>query len=291
VSGIVIVDEITDCTRRFWINYGTQRHFASNNNNQWRIPVAVQVIPGGLLLISMFIVWESPRWLAQKGRFDETIQTLSRIRQLPPNHPYIMDEVNDIRAQIAREREVNSGSSYWQLLKEFTGRGYRNRLGIGVGMMVFQNLSGINAINYYSPTIFKSLGVSSTSTTLFATGIYGVVKLVASVIFLVWLLDRVGRRRSLLIGSIGAAIPMWYIGAFIAKAKPSPTDTQQSAGGWVAVVAIYVFVVFYCASWNGIAWIIPSEIFPLRLRTLGVTISKHSAHPLLSPISPIPQQP
>jgi len=117
------------------------------------------------------------------------------------------------------------------------------------------------------------LGVSGTSTTLFATGIYGVVKLITSVIFLVWVLDRVGRRRSLLVGSIGAAVPMWYIGAFIARAKPSATNAKQSPGGWVAVVAIYVFVVFYCASWNGISWIIPSEIFPMRLRTLGVTIT------------------
>jgi MFS family permease len=235
--------------------------------------VAVQAIPGGLLLLSMTIVWESPRWLAQKDRLDDTLSTLSRIRQLPPDHPYVVKELNDIKAQIARERAINNGATYWQLLKEFTGRGYRNRLGIGVAMMVFQNLSGINAINYYSPTIFQSLGVSSTSTTLFATGIYGLVKLIASVIFLVWLLDRFGRRKALLIGSLGAAVPMWYIGAFIATAKPNAADAKQTPAGWVAVVAIYVFVVFYCASWNGIAWIIPSEIFPLRLRTLGVTIS------------------
>ena len=221
----------------------------------------------------MFVVWESPRWLAQKDRLEDTLTTLSLIRQLPIDHPYILEELDDIKAQIAREREVNSGATFWQLMKEFSGRGYRNRLGIGVMMMIFQNLSGINAINYYSPTIFKSLGVSSTSTTLFATGIYGVVKLVSSVIFLVWLLDRFGRRRSLLIGSLGAAIPMWYIGAFIAKAKPSATEAKQSPGGWVAVAAIYIWVVFFCVSWSGIAWIIPSEIFPLRLRTLGVTIS------------------
>jgi len=230
----------------------------------------VQAIPGGLLLISMFIVWESPRWLAQRGRFEDCLSTLSLIRQLPPDHPYVIAEVDDMRADLARSY---ASSSYWQLLKELWLPGHRNRLGFGVGMMVFQNLSGINAVNYYSPTIFRSLGVGADDAALFATGIYGVVKLVASVIFLVFLIDRVGRRRALLIGSVGSAIPMWYIGAYIFRANPSPTGAGRSTGGWVAIAAIYVFVVFYCASWNGIAWIIPSEIFPVHIRTLGVTIT------------------
>lgn len=181
--------------------------------------------------------------------------------------------MDDMRSQLEREAKLIGGSSYWQLLKELSIRGQRNRVGLGVGMMVFQNLSGINAINYYSPTIFGSLGVTGTDTALFATGIYAVVKFVTTIIFLVFLVDRIGRRPALLIGSIGSALPMWYIGAYIFRAKPSSTDGGRSAAGWVAIAAIYVFVVFYCASWNGISWIIPSEIFTVRTRTLAVTIS------------------
>jgi MFS family permease len=124
------------------------------------------------------------------------------------------------------------------------------------------------SINYYSPTIFRSLGVSSTSTSLFATGVYGIVKMCTTIIALVWILDRFGRRKLLIIGGTGAALAMFYIGGYIAVAKPTADNVNLSAGGYVAIVMIYIFVVFYCASWNGIVWIYCSEIFPLRIRTL-----------------------
>ena len=281
--------------KRFWINYGTALHISNSSSAQWRIPIAVQIIPGGLLFISMFFVryiyflfyiivvaqlidvlqvWESPRWLAQSGQFHKCLETLSRIRQLPQNHTYVLSEMEDMRSQLEREDKLGSGTSYWQLLKELSMRGNRNRVGFGIGMMVFQNLSGINAINYYSPTIFRSLGVAAQDSALFATGIYAVVKLIVTVIFLVFLVDRVGRRRALLVGSVGSAVSMWYIGAYILRAKPSPTAAGRSPGGWAAIAAIYVFVIFYCASWNGISWIIPSEIFTVKTRTLAVTISR-----------------
>lgn len=177
---------------------------------------------------------------------EECVATLSRIRQLPPDHPYVQDEVSDMRAQLDREAEINNGASYWQLLRELFLPGNINRLGFGVGMMVFQNLSGINAINYYSPRIFSSLGIVGDNE-LLATGCYGIVKFVASVIFFVALLDRVGRRKALLVGAIGSSLAMWYIGAYIYKANPQPGG-QRTAAGWVAIVAIYVFVIFYCGT-------------------------------------------
>jgi hypothetical protein len=158
----------------FWINYGTSEHISSASSTQWRIPLAVQVIPGGLLFLSMFLVWESPRWLAERGRWEDCIATLSRIRQLPPDHPYVQTEVEDMKIQLAREARINKGASFGSLILELFSKGNRNRLGFGVGMMIFQNMSGlstlhsmilfymllllyigINAINYYSPTIVK----------------------------------------------------------------------------------------------------------------------------------------
>lgn len=268
-----LAEDLTGNDIRFWINYGTSLNIPDTSSAQWRIPLAIQSIPGGLLVISMFIVWESPRFLAQKNRMDECLSTLSRIRQLPPDHPYVQDEVSDMKDQLEREREINQGASYWQLLKELLARGNRNRLGFGIGMMVFQNLSGVNAINYYSPRIFSSLGIEGENE-LLATGLYAVVKLVSSSIFLILVLDRVGRRKALLVGSVGASLAMWYIGAYLYKVPPGDVGTQRTAAGWVAIIAIYIFVVFFTASWNGIAWIICSEIFPTRVRTMGVTISE-----------------
>jgi len=88
----------------------------------------------------------------------------------------------------------------------------------------------------------------------------------------VWILDRFGRRKLLIGGGCGAACAMFYIAAYVAIAKPTGEATPN-AGGYVAIVMIYVFVVFYCASWNGIVWIYCSEIFPLRIRTLWYFLS------------------
>ena len=166
-----------------------------------------------------------------------------------------------MRAQLEHEAKWAHGSSFFKQFKELGMKGVRNRLAIGMCMMMCQNLTGINGINYYSPTIFKSLGVSSTSTSLFATGVYGIVKMCTTIIALVWILDRFGRRKLLIIGGIGAALAMFYIGIYVAVAKPSATEANPSAGGYVAIVMIYIFVVFYCASWNGIVWIYCSEVF------------------------------
>jgi hypothetical protein len=128
----------------FWINYGTSEHISSASSAQWRIPLAVQVIPGGLLFLSMFLVWESPRWLAERGRWEDCITTLSRIRQLPPDHPYIQTEAEDMKIQLDREARMNKGTSFGWLMLELFSKGNRNRLGFGVGAMIFQNMSGLS---------------------------------------------------------------------------------------------------------------------------------------------------
>ncbi|KAJ1302114.1 hypothetical protein OPQ81_000945 [Rhizoctonia solani] len=135
-----------------------------------------------------------------------------------------------------------------------------------------QNLTGMNAINYYSPTIFSSIGITGTSNSLFATGIYGVVKMVATLVALVWLVDRVGRRNPLIMGALVGALAMYYIAGFVAVAKPSGTGSPTPAGKFAAA-CIYIFAVAFCMSWNGISWIICSEIFPLGVRALGQTIT------------------
>lgn len=152
-------------------------------------------------------------------------------RNLPSGHQYVAYEIHDMRAQLEHEAKWAHGSSFFKQFKELGMKGVRNRLAIGMCMMMCQNLTGINGINYYSPTIFKSLGVSSTSTSLFATGVYGIVKMCTTIIALVWILDRFGRRKLLIIGGIGAALAMFYIGIYVAVAKPSATEANPSAGG------------------------------------------------------------
>ncbi|CEL63140.1 putative quinate permease OS=Neosartorya fischeri (strain ATCC 1020 / DSM 3700 / FGSC A1164 / NRRL 181) GN=qutD PE=3 SV=1 [Rhizoctonia solani AG-1 IB] len=92
----------------FWINFGISKHIAFGPK-QWHIPVAVQLIPGGLLLAVSIFLRETPRWLYRKGRVNDANDNLSWIRNLPVEHPYVQDEIQGIRAQIEREAQGNNG--------------------------------------------------------------------------------------------------------------------------------------------------------------------------------------
>lgn len=159
----------------FWINYGLSETMAPSHK-QWIIPFAVQIIPAGLLLIGAFFVPESPRWLIEKNQREEAIKNLCWIRQLQANDIYIVEEVSYIDTSVAESRQ-GVGSGFWNPFKAL----YRNkkllwRLFHGTTLFMWQNGSGINAINYYSPTVFRSLGITGTSTAFLTTGIFGVVK-------------------------------------------------------------------------------------------------------------------
>jgi MFS family permease len=131
----------------------------------------------------------------------------------------------------------------------------------------------INAINYYSPTIFKSIGFTGTSVQLLATGVYGLVKMATTVVFMVFIVDKFGRRPALLIGAVGAAVAMFYLGIYSELSDSFHKIPPKDSGSNAAVAMIYIYAIFYGFSWNGIPWIIASEILPNRVRTLGMMFS------------------
>lgn len=131
-------------------------------------------------------------------------------------------------------------------------------------------LCSINAINYYSPTIFKSIGFTGTSVGLLATGIFGIVKMVATMLYAFVLIDKFGRRPLLIIGGVGAGLAMFYLAGY-SKISGSFDHVQpQGAGARCAVAMVYVYALFYGFSWNGIPWLFTSEVLPTRVRTLGM---------------------
>lgn len=138
-------------------------------------------------------------------------------------------------------------------------------------LFLWQNGSGINAINYYSPTVFKSIGIHGTNTGFLTTGIFGVVKTALTIVWLFFLIDRLGRRRLLLIGAIGGSLCMWYIGAYIKITDPSSNteNTQLSSSGISAIFFFYLWTAFYTPSWNGTPWVLNSEMFDQNTRSLG----------------------
>ncbi|TPX07829.1 uncharacterized protein E0L32_010516 [Thyridium curvatum] len=258
----------------FWVNYGVDRDMDPARDIQWHIPVAVQFIPAGLLLISMPFLIESPRWLVAKNRGEQARRALSWVRNLPEDHAYISTELGEIQASVTYELELSGGKdTNLQILRELGAKGIRNRVIISVLLMLLQNLTGINAINYYSPTILKAIGFTGTSVGLLATGIYGLVKMFTTVIFMVFFVDRFGRRSALLVGAVGAMVAMFYLAGYSKLSGSFEGRAKQDAGSNAALAMIYLYAIFYGFSWNGIPWIFASEVLPNRIRTLGMMFS------------------
>ncbi|KAF8320765.1 general substrate transporter [Clavulina sp. PMI_390] len=258
----------------FWINYAVTIHIAPTSK-QWHIPVAIQFIPGGLLVIGAFFLPESPRWIRSKGNLERSQAVTAMLRNLPEDHVYVQQELEMMDEQLAQSAAYRT---YGAQMKELFVKGMRNRLASAFLMMMFQNLTGINAINYYSPRIFASIGLTGSSTSLFGTGIYGIVKLITTFIWTIWLIDNVGRRRLLIFGSIGAIFSLFYVGAYLqishhGGAITTTTNAKITSGGISAAAFIYIFAIFFSASWNGTSWVYIGEIFPNHLRTLGVSLS------------------
>lgn len=136
----------------FWVNYGVNKNIAPSSDLQWHIPIAVQFIPAGLLVIGLYFgTVESPRWLVAKGRKEEAIKSLVWLRNLPADDPYIKHELLKIELGVENELETAHGSNlHVSIARELFGRGVRNRLVLGSALMVLQNLTGCVRFNIRS---------------------------------------------------------------------------------------------------------------------------------------------
>lgn len=259
----------------FWINYAVDRTISDNTRTQWIIPLGLQLLPGVLLFVGIMFCPESPRWLARKDNWEAAGKVLSSIRTLPLDHPYIRNELAEIRQQV--EERSTTKLTKKEAAKKLFAKGTRNRITIGLLLMACQNLTGVNIITYYSPRIFETLGIQGTSTKLFATGFYGIAKTLGMIVFSLYLVEKVGRRNGLIYGAFIGSLPMWYIGGYVMKADPTAAAADgvvsQNGWGYLAMVCVYLYGFIYCATWQGITWVYCSEIFPLDIRMLCVAIT------------------
>ncbi|KAI6915196.1 putative quinate [Hortaea werneckii] len=218
----------------FWINYGLVQTMPPSHK-QWIIPFAVQLIPGGLLLIGAFWLRETPRWLMQKNRREEALKNLSWIRNLPQDHIYMVEEISYIDGSL-EEQAAAIGIGFWKPFKAVANnRLVQWRFILGSMLFLWQNGSGINAINYYSPTVFRSLGVDG-DTTFLMTGIFGVVKTVITFGWLFFLIDNLGG----------------YLNAN--PVTDGGSVNNLSGGGIAAIFFFYLWTAFYIPSWNASNW-------------------------------------
>lgn len=150
ITGLFQEFLVIGSTFAYWLNYGVALHIPESTK-QWRIPVAIQLIPGGFLFVGLFFLKESPRWLMKQGRYDEATASLAYMRIEPTSNPEVLKEIAEIRASIEEEMSEAEGVRW----KECLTPGNRMRFITGFCIMFWQQFSGTNSIGYYAPQIFQ----------------------------------------------------------------------------------------------------------------------------------------
>jgi sugar porter (SP) family MFS transporter len=218
----------------------------------WRLMFGLGAIPALLFLLLVLTVPESPRWLVAHGRASEA-EVVLRSYSDEAGAQLLLAE---IRASLAIKVEKR-----WSALLTPT---VRKALLIAVGFTVLQQVTGINTIIYYGPQIFALAGIGSDKSAIFATFLVAAVNVLATVIALV-LVDRVGRKPLLYWGVGGMTLSLFLLAfAFHNQAVLGPSL------GKIAIACLMVYITCFAFSMGPIAWIIVTEVFPLRLRARGV---------------------
>ncbi len=223
----------------------------------WRYMFGVALIPALILGIGMFRLPESPRWLFEHGRLDKAREVLSRSRS-PQEVDQELQEMQEIKDQGGEQERV----SYAELLAPYV----RPALIIGIGLAIFQQITGINTVIYYAPTILQGVGFSEGGA-IAATALgVGVVN-VGFTILAVRIIDRAGRRPLLIIGLIGMIISLALLGVVFA------TGGSGGAAGVLATVCLALYIASFAISLGPVFWLMISEIYPLRIRGTAMSVA------------------
>jgi sugar porter (SP) family MFS transporter len=207
------------------------------------------VIPGATLGLGMIYLPESPRWLAKRGRLEHSLAVLQRIR---------MNDAEAELEEILQSSKVEMPGRWRELL----GPAVRPALVIGIGLAIFQQITGINTVIYYAPAIILSAGISSAAGAILATAGIGVVNVLMTLVSM-RLIDRAGRRPLLLYGTTGMAVCLCILGSAFRFSHAG------SALAWVAVITLMLYVASFAISLGPVFWLLIAEIYPLNVRGIA----------------------
>ncbi|KAH7062984.1 hypothetical protein BKA63DRAFT_429064 [Paraphoma chrysanthemicola] len=233
----------------------------------WKLSLGIQLIPGAFMIIMLPFVYETPRALIARGRREEGLANLVKLRKLPEHHPYVQQEYMETCAQVDQEQEVAVGRNYWLVIRDIAlVASNRRRLFLATMLFLFHKFTGTDSLNYFAPEIFTMIGVKGGSQALLTTGVYGVVKLATTIIYVVFIVDRVGRRIPLLIGATLQATAMLYIALYVRFAKPEQGG-GTAVGGIFGIVWIYIYAFGWSFGHSVACYVVAAEIFPSRIRS------------------------
>ncbi len=219
----------------------------------WRLMLAFGVIPAICLFLGMLFLPESPRWMIANGQEAIARKTLKSIRA----KQNIEDEVSAIKYSL------NQQHGNWRMLFQ---PWVMPAIIVGFGLAIFQQLAGINTLIYYAPTIFKLAGFHQSATAILATLGIGIINVIFTIVSMP-LLDRLGRRPLLLIGTIGMAISLAILGLSF------KFGGHSAALKWMALGSMILYIPCFAISLGPIMWLMISEIFPLKIRGLASSLS------------------
>ncbi|KAK2467591.1 hypothetical protein APHAL10511_000446 [Amanita phalloides] len=255
----------------YFVNLGVSIH-VKPGINFWRIPFAIQLIPAGIMCVGLLTVKESPRWLSSVGREDEALRNLAYLRRDKIDSEAIIEEMAEIEAAILEEREARKGLG---LKEAFFGKGNFVRFVIAFVIFLLQQWGGQNSVGYYAPQIFKSIGYTGRTPALLASGVYGIVKVVATVIYIFVGVETLGRKLSLFISAMGMGILFYIVGAILKTHPPVVAPNPPPASKAMAAM-LYIYVCFYSIGWGPLPWVYVADIFPTRTRHYGLALASAS---------------
>jgi sugar porter (SP) family MFS transporter len=231
------------------ILFGFLDNYVFHESGNWRYMFALGLVPSALLGFGMIPLPESPRWLLTKGKRTMAQKALQELR----GKDNVEKEIKEI------ESTTHHQDGGIQLL--FSKR-IRPLVFISFGLFVFQQLTGINTIFYYAPQIFREAGFIANASSASASVATGGVFVFATTIGIL-LVDKVGRRKLLLIGTLGITICQFIQGAALLNILNCE----------LSLISALIAISFYAFSITGIAYLIMSEIFPLNIRTMGMAVA------------------
>ncbi|HEX3910121.1 MAG TPA: sugar porter family MFS transporter [Solirubrobacteraceae bacterium] len=220
--------------------------------DNWRWMLGLGALPGLALAIGMYFQPFSPRWLVEQGREKEALQTLRRARG--------DDEEAEQELQEIKEAAKEEGG-----FRDAWRPQVRPLVAIGLVLAIAQQFIGVNTVIYYAPTILKFTGLSTSSAITQALSV-GITNLLFTIVAIV-LLDRVGRRLLLIVGTTGCVLSLAMLGVFFASSG------LQDSASWVALVCLIVYIASFAIGLGPVFWLVISEIFPLSVRSPAMSLS------------------
>ncbi|KAH7313453.1 general substrate transporter [Stachybotrys elegans] len=248
----------------FFISYAAGQAMAPTRA-QYQIVIGIALVPVGLAFIASFFLQDTPRWLASQDRNEEASAVLAQLRGRDATDPLVLKELEDMHAEMRDKRATLAGTSTWSIAKEIaTIPTFRKRFLLGLAMQTVAQWSGGNGITYYIPEIFGYAGIPDSNQSLIASGAYGAVKLVFTMVFTWGLVDVFGRRRCFIAGLLLQCVTHIYMAIYMAEWINSGNGPASDA----AIASIFIYAVGWSIGLCTVQYLYGTEIYPTRIRNV-----------------------